>query len=132
MRCWTHGGPNEVDNRLSLCSIHHKLFDKGVLGIAADHKVAVSEHFIGRSPAAEQLVPFPCRPADISTAEGATRRSPLRTRPGTRAKSSVRPPALHETPLEGVAEHDRIHSPAGAASTGLPVRGATTDSPKRA
>lgn len=56
VRWWTHGGPNEIANGLSLCSIHHKLFDKGVLGIAPGHAIAVSVHFVGRSPAAEQLV----------------------------------------------------------------------------
>lgn len=52
----THGGPNDVDNGLCLCSLHHKLFDKGVLGITGHHRVTVSARFIGRSAAAEQLV----------------------------------------------------------------------------
>lgn len=52
----THGGPNTVDNGLCLCSLHHKLFDKGVLGITARHRVTVSARFIGRSQAAQQLV----------------------------------------------------------------------------
>jgi putative restriction endonuclease len=56
VRWWTHGGPNEVANGLCLCSIHHKLFDKGVLGITDQHRVTVSVHFVGRSEAAELLV----------------------------------------------------------------------------
>ncbi len=56
VRWWTFGGPDEVANGLCLCSIHHKLFDKGVLGITDQHRVTVSVHFVGRSQAAEQLV----------------------------------------------------------------------------
>jgi putative restriction endonuclease len=56
VRWFTDGGPNEVSNGLCLCSIHHKLFDRGVLGISHSYRVAVSGHFIGRSKAAEQLV----------------------------------------------------------------------------
>jgi len=56
LRWWTHGGPDEVANGLCLCSIHHKLFDKGVLGITDHHQIAVSVHSVGRSEAAELLV----------------------------------------------------------------------------
>jgi putative restriction endonuclease len=49
------GGPDEVANGLCLCALHHKLFDKGVLGISGQ-QVAVSAHFVGRSQAAESLV----------------------------------------------------------------------------
>lgn len=56
VRWWTHGGPNDIDNGLCLCSIHHKLFDKGVLGITDQHQVTVSQHFTGRSHAAKLLV----------------------------------------------------------------------------
>lgn len=56
VRWFTHAGPDEIDNGLCLCSIHHKLFDKGVLGITDQHHITVSVHFIGRSQAAEHLV----------------------------------------------------------------------------
>lgn len=56
VRWWTHDGPDDLDNGLCLCAIHHKLFDKGVLGITERHRVTVSVHFVGRSKAAEQLV----------------------------------------------------------------------------
>lgn len=56
VRWWTHGGPNEVANGICLCSIHHKLFDKGVLGLTEQHQIAVSALFVGRSQAAERLV----------------------------------------------------------------------------
>jgi putative restriction endonuclease len=56
VRWWTHDGPNETGNGLCLCSIHHKLFDKGVLGVSSQRKITVSARFVGRSQASEQLV----------------------------------------------------------------------------
>jgi putative restriction endonuclease len=56
VRWWTHGGPNNIANGLCLCSIHHKLFDKGVLSITGQHQITVSAHFVGRSQTAELLV----------------------------------------------------------------------------
>jgi putative restriction endonuclease len=49
-------GPDDVANGLCLCAIHHKLFDKGVLGLTRDRTIAVSRKFVGRSPAAAQMV----------------------------------------------------------------------------
>ncbi|EMF52907.1 hypothetical protein SBD_5983 [Streptomyces bottropensis ATCC 25435] len=31
-------GPDDVDNGLPLCSLHHKLLDKAVLGIGDGHR----------------------------------------------------------------------------------------------
>jgi putative restriction endonuclease len=45
-----------VSNALALCFLHHKLLDQGVIGINADYTVNVSQHFIGRSPAADTFV----------------------------------------------------------------------------
>ncbi|QYX78622.1 phosphorothioated DNA-binding restriction endonuclease [Streptomyces akebiae] len=56
VRWWALGGPDDVDNGLCLCSLHHKLFDKGVLGVDGDHRVLVSQHFVGHSPAAREQV----------------------------------------------------------------------------
>jgi putative restriction endonuclease len=56
VRWWTHGGPNEVNNGQCLCSIHHKLFDKGVLGVTSENTIAVSARFVGRSEAAQLRV----------------------------------------------------------------------------
>jgi putative restriction endonuclease len=56
VRWWAAAGPDEVANGIALCSLHHKLFDRGAIGLTADHGVAVSSHFLGRSPAAEALV----------------------------------------------------------------------------
>lgn len=56
VRWWAFDGPDEVDNGLCLCALHHKLFDKGVFGVDDDHRVMVSRHFVGRSPAARAQV----------------------------------------------------------------------------
>ncbi len=56
VRWWAANGPDELANGVALCSLHHKLFDRGAIGLTADHKVTVSSRFIGRSAAAEQLV----------------------------------------------------------------------------
>ncbi|MFE0474027.1 phosphorothioated DNA-binding restriction endonuclease [Streptomyces sp. NPDC058947] len=56
VRWWAFGGPDEIDNGLCLCSLHHKLFDKGVLGVGDDHRILVSQRFVGHSPAAREHV----------------------------------------------------------------------------
>lgn len=37
------GGPDEEDNGVALCSLHHKLFDRGVFTISKTHEILVSE-----------------------------------------------------------------------------------------
>ncbi|WP_329219656.1 HNH endonuclease [Streptomyces sp. NBC_01485] len=56
VRWWAFDGPDDVDNGLCLCSLHHKLFDKGVLGIGDGHRILVSTRFVGHSPAAREYV----------------------------------------------------------------------------
>ncbi|MFD0224871.1 phosphorothioated DNA-binding restriction endonuclease [Streptomyces hirsutus] len=56
VRWWAFGGPDDVDNGLCLCSLHHKLFDKGVLGIGDHHRILVSQRFVGHSSAAREHV----------------------------------------------------------------------------
>jgi putative restriction endonuclease len=56
VRWWAFDGPDDIDNGLCLCSLHHKLFDKGVLGIGEGHRILVSRRFVGRSPAARDHV----------------------------------------------------------------------------
>ncbi|MFF8671477.1 phosphorothioated DNA-binding restriction endonuclease [Streptomyces sp. NPDC015242] len=56
VRWWAFGGPDEIENGLCLCSLHHKLFDKGVLGVGDDHRILVSQRFVGHSPAAREHV----------------------------------------------------------------------------
>ncbi|MFF9346421.1 phosphorothioated DNA-binding restriction endonuclease [Streptomyces sp. NPDC014734] len=56
VRWWAFGGPDDVDNGLCLCSLHHKLFDKGVLGVGESLRILVSQRFVGHSPAAREHV----------------------------------------------------------------------------
>lgn len=49
-------GPDEVTNGICLCALHHKLFDKGVLGLTADRRITVSVHYVGRGAAAREQV----------------------------------------------------------------------------
>ncbi len=43
------GGPDNVENGLALCSIHHKALDRGVIGIAEDQRLLVSVELHGSS-----------------------------------------------------------------------------------
>lgn len=56
VRWWAFDGPDDLDNGLCLCSLHHKLFDKGVLGVGDGHRILVSQRFVGHSPAAREHV----------------------------------------------------------------------------
>ncbi|QCD57148.1 phosphorothioated DNA-binding restriction endonuclease [Streptomyces hawaiiensis] len=56
VRWWAFDGPDDVENGLCLCSLHHKLFDKGVLGVADGHRILVSQRFVGHSAAAREHV----------------------------------------------------------------------------
>jgi putative restriction endonuclease len=50
VRWWAFDGPDELDNGLALCALHHKLFDRGVLGLDDQLRVAVSTQFSARTP----------------------------------------------------------------------------------
>lgn len=56
IRWWAYDGADEIDNGLCLCSLHHKLFDRGAVGINHEHQVVVSRDFLGRSANADLLV----------------------------------------------------------------------------
>ena len=56
VRWWAEGGPDETNNGLCLCVMHHKLFDRGVLGIRQDRSIMVSGQFVGWGNAAEEIV----------------------------------------------------------------------------
>ncbi|MFJ3123101.1 phosphorothioated DNA-binding restriction endonuclease [Streptomyces sp. NPDC086993] len=56
VRWWALDGPDDLDNGLCLCALHHKLFDRGVLGVGEGHRILVSQKFVGHSPAARQHV----------------------------------------------------------------------------
>ncbi|HET9653978.1 MAG TPA: HNH endonuclease [Kineosporiaceae bacterium] len=52
---FTYGGPDALDNGLALCALHHKLFDRGALGLTRDHRIKVSGHFTARTPVGRQV-----------------------------------------------------------------------------
>ncbi|MEV0781671.1 HNH endonuclease, partial [Streptomyces sp. NPDC050423] len=56
VRWWAFDGPDDVENGLCLCSLHHKLFDKGVLGLGEGRRILVSQSFVGHSTAAREHV----------------------------------------------------------------------------
>jgi putative restriction endonuclease len=51
VRWWAFDGPNTLDNGLALCTLHHKLFDIGVLGLDPSMRILVSAAFTARTPA---------------------------------------------------------------------------------
>jgi putative restriction endonuclease len=52
----SQGGPDDADNGLALCALHHVLFDLGALGLTADLSIQVSPHYVACSEQGERLV----------------------------------------------------------------------------
>lgn len=79
VRWFNFDGPDDLDNGLALCSLHHRLFDRGALGLEAGREdrlhVVVSSRFTTRTDAGR-------------TVYGLHRR-PLRPRPGTTAPGAA-------------------------------------------
>jgi putative restriction endonuclease len=51
VRWFTFDGPDDLDNGLALCVLHHKLFDLGVLGLDLSLRVLVTGAFTARTSA---------------------------------------------------------------------------------
>jgi putative restriction endonuclease len=51
VRWFTFDGPDDLDNGLALCALHHKLFDLGALGLDLNLRVLVSAVFTARASA---------------------------------------------------------------------------------
>lgn len=94
VRWWAFDGPDEVTNGICLCALHHKLFDKGVLGMTADRHVTVSVHYIGRGATARSQV------------------TALAGRPVARPQSAFPAVAAHHIVWHG---HEVFRSPSRAA-----------------
>jgi putative restriction endonuclease len=69
VRWFNFGGPDNLDNGIALCSLHHKLFDRGVLGLDASLRINVSAAYSGRTNVGKGIYELDQRP--------------LRPRPGT-------------------------------------------------
>jgi putative restriction endonuclease len=70
VRWFNLGGPDTEDNGMALCSLHHKLFDRGAVGLDRDHRIRVSVLFSARTDAAKRVYDM--------------HEQPLRPRRGTR------------------------------------------------
>lgn len=55
VRWFAFSGPDSLDNGLALCSLHHKLFDLGMLGLGARLTVMVSARFTARTLAGRAI-----------------------------------------------------------------------------
>lgn len=56
LRWWAFDGHDDLTNCLCLCSLHHRLLDKGVLGLTTGGVITVSRHFVGNTNAARDQV----------------------------------------------------------------------------
>jgi len=52
------GGPDDEENGIALCALHHKLFDRGAFTISQDNKIQVSDKAHGTIGFAEWLMAF--------------------------------------------------------------------------
>ncbi|HWB71707.1 MAG TPA: HNH endonuclease [Egibacteraceae bacterium] len=55
---WSHRGPDRVGNGLALCTLHHKAFDLGVIGLDERLRVQVSQAFHGGQRARELVIAY--------------------------------------------------------------------------
>lgn len=62
VRWFKLGGPDDLDNGLALCSLHHKLFDRGMLGLDEKLAVVVSQRFSARTPSGRSIYDLHGRP----------------------------------------------------------------------
>jgi putative restriction endonuclease len=62
IRWHSQSGPDEVSNGLALCSLHHTLFDLGVLGLTQDLSIHVSRSYVTRSAAGRTIDALHGRP----------------------------------------------------------------------
>lgn len=54
VRWFNLGGPDSEDNGMALCSLHHKLFDRGAVGLDHDYRIRVSDLFSARTESAKR------------------------------------------------------------------------------
>jgi putative restriction endonuclease len=62
VRWFTHHGPDTLDSGLALCALHHKLLDRGALGLTHDYRIKVSPHFTARTPTGRLVYDLADRP----------------------------------------------------------------------
>jgi len=64
IRWFAFDGPDTPDNGLALCSLHHKLFDHGALGLTQDLRITVSAKFTSRTTTGRTVYQLHERPLD--------------------------------------------------------------------
>lgn len=64
VRWFNFGGPDALDNGVALCSLHHKLLDRGVLGFDDPRTVMVSSTYTARSEEGKRLYGLHLRTLD--------------------------------------------------------------------
>lgn len=62
VRWHSQDGPDEANNGLALCSLHHALFDLGALGLLPDLRIQVSELYVARGAAGRAVDELHGRP----------------------------------------------------------------------
>jgi putative restriction endonuclease len=62
VRWHSQDGPDDVDNGLALCSLHHALFDLGALGLLPDLRIQVSRLYVARGGAGRAVDELHGRP----------------------------------------------------------------------
>jgi putative restriction endonuclease len=62
IRWFNLGGPDELNNGMALCSLHHKLFDRGALGLDQEYRILVSTVYSARTEAAKRIYDLHSRP----------------------------------------------------------------------
>ncbi|GAA2760150.1 phosphorothioated DNA-binding restriction endonuclease [Actinopolymorpha rutila] len=55
VRWFAFDGPDSLDNGLALCTLHHKLFDLGAVGLTAELTIQVSTMFTARTGTGRQV-----------------------------------------------------------------------------
>jgi putative restriction endonuclease len=75
IRWFNFDGPDDLDNGLALCSLHHKLLDRGALGLEPSGHIVVSSSFSANGPVGRSVYDLHGRQ--------------LRPRPGTFLPSAV-------------------------------------------
>jgi hypothetical protein len=93
-RWFNLGGPDELNNGIARCSLHHKLFDRGALDLDEEYRILVSGVFSARTDAAQRI--YDCTAVNYDPAVG-TIFLPSRTSPGTAEKSSGASRSLFES-----------------------------------
>lgn len=106
VRWFNLGVPDELDNGLALCSLHHKLFDRGALGLSPDLTVLVSPGYTARTEASKRV--YDLQGASCSHAPEQQRQRSI-TACGIRSRSSSRRPdrrrSAPEVPPRAVGQH---------------------------